>query len=202
MNLTRLVVLGLLAELGPRHGHQIRRDVEVTRADEWAAVKTGPLHRELADLHRLELISKVRSETVGRRPERTIYAITATGRRELDALRGRALSTLAASADPVSVGLIFAAATCEPVELAALLSRRREVVAAELDRLAGERARGLALGFLEPANSPWQAAAFRRAELHAAAEAAWHEECEQLLPSFTDPASPMNTSRSPNPPAH
>ena len=26
MNLTRLVVLGLLAERGERHGHQLRRD--------------------------------------------------------------------------------------------------------------------------------------------------------------------------------
>jgi len=31
MNLTRLVVLGLLMEHGPRHGHQLRRDVQVPR---------------------------------------------------------------------------------------------------------------------------------------------------------------------------
>jgi len=37
MNLTRLVVLGLLMEHGPRHGHQLRRDVQVTQADQWPA---------------------------------------------------------------------------------------------------------------------------------------------------------------------
>ena len=47
MNLTRLVCLGLLAEHGARHGHQLRRDVETFKADDWAGVGAGSLHLTL-----------------------------------------------------------------------------------------------------------------------------------------------------------
>ncbi|MGW6282215.1 PadR family transcriptional regulator [Kribbella sp. NPDC055071] len=171
MNLTRLVVLGLLAERGPRHGHQLRRDVEITRADQWAAIGTGPMHRELRELAAAGFIEPVRTEQIGRRPQRTIYRITATGSAELDRLREQAIAPYRQPVDPVSVALVFAASGTDT--LAALLAEHRQAVAAELERLAAERKRGHAEGFLD---SPAQAASFRRAELHAEAELRWHDE--------------------------
>src|SRR5450755_4331519 len=79
MNLTRLVALGLLAERGERHGHQLRRDVEVMKADQWAGAGIGSLNRELRLMAAEGLIEVVRTERIGRRPERTVYQITDEG---------------------------------------------------------------------------------------------------------------------------
>jgi DNA-binding PadR family transcriptional regulator len=188
MNLTRLVILGLLAERGPRHGHQLRRDAELAEADRWAGIGVGSLHRELRGLQAEGLIEAVRTERVGRRPERTVYCLTAEGRRELSVLRQQAASQLDAAPDPLSVVLVFAG-TDDPAELAALLARRRQALRAKADELAVERARGEEKGYLLPSVSALQAASFRRAEIRVAAELAWHEECDELLGAARWPAA-------------
>jgi DNA-binding PadR family transcriptional regulator len=180
MNLTRLMVLGLLAEHGPRHGHQLRRDAEAAEVERWAGVGLGSLHRELRALERAALIETVRTERVGRRPERTVYRLTDAGRRELSALRSQAASQLDAGPDPLSVLLVFAGSD-DPDELAVLLARREQELRARAAELAAERAEGEAEGYLLPSVSPLQAASFRRAEIRVAAELAWHEECAELL---------------------
>jgi DNA-binding PadR family transcriptional regulator len=180
MNLTRLVVLGLLAERGPQHGHQLRREVRITKADEWAGVGAGSLNRELRALSDAALVETVRTERVDNRPERTVHRITDSGRVELDRLREQAIGSLSRSSDPVAAGLIFAGAV-GPDVLAHLMARHRRAVEAELDRLAAERARGEAEGYLRPDVSPLQAAAFRRSEVHARAELAWHDEWDRAL---------------------
>jgi DNA-binding PadR family transcriptional regulator len=180
MNLTRLICLGLLAEHGARHGHQLRRDVENFKADEWAGVGAGSLHRELRVMAREGLIEAVRTEQVGNWPPRTIYQITSAGRRELAVLREQAVTRIQETPDAMAVGLIFAAPE-DPRILVELLARHRQAVEEELTRLALERERGMREGFLQPSVSPLQAAAFRRSELRAEAELTWHEECDQML---------------------
>jgi DNA-binding PadR family transcriptional regulator len=180
MNLTRLVCLGLLAELGARHGHQLRRDVEVFKADEWAGVGAGSLNRELRQMTADGLIEAVRTERVGRWPERTIYQITSEGRRELAVLRERAIGPIQQTPDAMAAGLIFAGSQ-DPSALTRLLAQHRQAVEAELQRLAAERERGMREGYLQPSVSPVQAAAFRRSELRMEAELAWHRECDQML---------------------
>ncbi len=186
MNLTRLVILGLLAEHGPRHGHQLRRDAELAEVDRWAGVGVGSLHRELRSLEAAGLIEAVRTERVGRRPERTVYRLADAGRRELTALRQQAAGQLDAAPDPLSVLLVFAGSD-DPAELAGLLAQRRQALHARAAELAAERAEGEQKGYLLPSVSPLQAASFRRAEMRIAAELAWHEECEELLGSGRRP---------------
>jgi DNA-binding PadR family transcriptional regulator len=180
MNLTRLICLGLLAEHGERHGHQLRRDVEILKADEWAGVGAGSLHRELRKMAGEGLIEAVRTEQEGRWPPRTIYQITGEGRRELAVLREQALGRIQEVPDAMAAGLIFAGPQ-DPSIVADLLARHRQAVQAELERLALERQRGLREGFLRPSVSPLQAAAFRRSELRMEAELAWHAECDEML---------------------
>jgi DNA-binding PadR family transcriptional regulator len=180
MNLTKLVILGLLAERGAQHGHQLRHDIRLTKADEWAGVGAGSLHRELRKLANDGLIEAVRVERVERRPERTVYQITDAGRTELDRLREQALTSLAGATDPMAAALIFAGTTAA-ASLGGLLAQHRAAVEAELARLAAERARGEAEGFLRPEVSPLQAAAFRRSELRAQAELAWHDEWDRVF---------------------
>jgi DNA-binding PadR family transcriptional regulator len=180
MNLTRLVILGLLAEHGPRHGHQLRREAELAEVDRWAGVGVGSLHRELRGLEAAGLIEAVRTERVGLRPERTVYRLTNGGRQELTVLRQQAASQLDAGPDPLSVLLVFAGSS-DPMELAALLAQRKDALLVRAAELAAERAKGEEKGYLLPSVSPLQAASFRRAEVRVAAELAWHEECEHLL---------------------
>ncbi len=77
------MILGLLAERGPMHGHQIRRTAELTNAEVWGGITGGALYAELRKLDGEGLVQVVREEQVGRRPARTVYEITEEGRLEL-----------------------------------------------------------------------------------------------------------------------
>jgi DNA-binding PadR family transcriptional regulator len=176
MNMSRLMILGLLAERGPMHGHQIRRTAELTNAAVWGGITGGALYAELRKLDGEGLIRVAREEQVGRRPARTVYQITEEGRRELVVQRDAALESVFGSADPVSVVLLFAAGPDGP-ELAERLAARRRRVAGQLEAMAGERERLTGQGVLPPL----AVAAFRRGELRLEAELRWHEEFEGRL---------------------
>lgn len=109
MNPTRLFVLGALSKRGPMHGHQLRRDARLDRAELWSQVKPGSLY---SALHRLEdegLIKPLRIERNGARPARKVYAITSEGSRELRALRAEALTEFELKPDPVDLALAISA---------------------------------------------------------------------------------------------
>src|SRR6516225_1147270 len=149
MNLSRLMILGLLADRGPMHGHQIRRAGELTNAEVWGGITGGAIYSELRKLGAEGLIRAVREEQVGRRPARTVYEITGEGRLELVVQRDAALDVVFGSADPVSVVLLFAAGA-DTSDLAALLAPRRGRVAGQLDAMAAERERLTGQGVLSP----------------------------------------------------
>src|SRR5215469_9468219 len=176
MNLSRLMILGVLAERGPMHGHQIRRTAELTNAEVWGGITGGALYAELRKLAGEGLIQAVREEQVGRRPARTVYQITREGRLELVVQRDAALEGIFGSADPVSVVLLFAAGL-DAAELADRLAARRRRVAGQLEDMTAERERLTGQGVLPPL----AAAAFRRGELRLEAELRWHEEFEREL---------------------
>ena len=140
MNPTRLFVLGALARHGPMYGHQIRRDARIDRTELWSEVKPGSLY---AALHRLQgegLIEPVRTEQQGNLPARTVYAITAEGRRELRALRGEALREVALRPDPVDLALA-ASADLDEDTLRGFFADRREALATRAAFFARERER-------------------------------------------------------------
>ena len=170
------MILGLLAERGPMHGHQIRRTAELTNAAAWGGITGGALYAELRKLDGEGLIEPVREEQVGRRPARTVYQVTQEGRLELVVQRDAALEVVFGSADPVSVVLLFAAGPDAP-DLAGRLATRRRRVAGQLEAMAGERERLAAQGVLPPL----AVSAFRRGELRLEAELRWHEEFERHL---------------------
>src|SRR5712692_989802 len=118
MNLTRLMALGTLVRHGPRHGHEIRRLAEVTNVGEWGGVSVGALYRELRLMEAESLVEAVRTEQVGRRPARTVYAITDEGRLELAMLREKAVRGLSWGPDTIGVALAFAGASFDRDELA------------------------------------------------------------------------------------
>jgi DNA-binding PadR family transcriptional regulator len=170
------MILGLLAERGPMHGHQIRRTAELTNAEVWGGITGGALYAELRKLDGEGLIEAIREERVGRRPARTVYEITDEGRLELVVQRDAALQVIFGSADPVSVVLLFAAGT-DPAELSERLAVRRRRVEAQLEAMVAERERLTGQGVLPPL----AVAAFRRGELRLEAELRWHEELGRQL---------------------
>jgi DNA-binding PadR family transcriptional regulator len=184
MNLSRLMILGLLAERGPMHGHQIRRIAELTNAEVWGGITGGALYAELRKLDGERLVEAVRAEQVGRRPARTVYQITEEGRLELVVQREAALEVVFGSADPVSVVLLFAAGPDAP-DLGERLAARRRRVAEQLEATAAERERLTGQGLLPPL----AVAAFRRGELRLEAELRWHDEFENQ-PAASLPGRP------------
>jgi len=171
MNLSRLLLLGALDRHGPRHGHRIRRAAEQANVASWGGVTVGALYREMRALDEEGLISAVRTETEGRRPARTIYEITAEGRRELSILREQAIAEPKQAPDAVAVALAFGGVGERGVALP-LLRARRDVLQREVKGIAAERARLVAEGVLGAVD----VAVFRRGELLRAAEVAWIDE--------------------------
>jgi DNA-binding PadR family transcriptional regulator len=174
MNLSRLLILGLLAERGPMHGHQIRRTAALTNAEGWAGITGGALYAELRRLDTEGLVHAVREEQVGRRPARTIYEITSDGRLELVVQRDVALAVIFGQADPLSVILLFAPGG-DRAELAAQLRARSRRVELQLEQMTAERERLTKLGLLPRLAM----AAFRRGELRLEAELRWHAEFDR-----------------------
>jgi DNA-binding PadR family transcriptional regulator len=171
------MVLGTLATHGPQHGHQIRLTAEVTNVGEWGGVSVGALYRELKLMAIEGLVTEVRTEQVGRRPARTVYAITDQGRMGLASLRERAIKDMHPPPDPIGVALAFAGAEDDIEELAGWLSIRRDFLEVVLRELTSERERLIGKGHI----GPLQAATMRRGELTVRAELLWHEELAQTL---------------------
>jgi DNA-binding PadR family transcriptional regulator len=198
MNLTRLMVLGTLAQHGPRHGHEIRRIAEVTNVGEWGGVSVGALYRELRLMEGESLVETVRTEQVGRRPARTVYAITDEGRLELAILREQATRIVHLGPDPLGVSLSFAGDGADREELASWLRARRDSCAMAAAQLEEDRLRMVARGQL----GTWQAAVMYRGQMHAETEVRWHDEFAKILaelPSDEDgpgPASELPGTRS------
>ena len=171
------MVLGTLTRHGPRHGHEIRRIAEVTNVGEWGGVSVGALYRELRTMEAEGLVAAVRTEQVGRRPARTVYAITSEGQLELAMQREQALRSIHWWPDPLGVALSFAVAGTDRDELASWLRTRRETFALTAAQLAEDRERMVAKGYLDP----FQATVMYRGQLHAEAEIRWHDEFAKIL---------------------
>jgi DNA-binding PadR family transcriptional regulator len=183
MNLSRLMVLGLLASHGPRHGHQIRLDAERTSVGSWGGVSVGALYREIREMEREGLVEAVRTEQVGRRPARTVYRITEPGGRELSALRGQAIRELRFGPDAFGVALLFGR-TWGRAELTELLKERRRTIAETMAGVEAEGAHHLATGAI----GPLDAALFRRRVMQLEAELRWHDEFDRVLDALPGPA--------------
>jgi DNA-binding PadR family transcriptional regulator len=182
------MVLGILAR-GPRHGHQIRRDAEITNVGEWGGVSVGALYRELHRMEEEGLVEPLRNEQVGKRPARTIYQITDEGFRELHILWEQAIAEIHPNPDPLGVALLFAGAG-EPEDINRLLRARRQKLAIILEQLTAERERLDARGLLSASNR----AVMRRGELHLRAELAWHVEFDDILTSPDADVKPKRCS--------
>lgn len=178
------MVLATLARHGPKHGHEIRRLAEVTNVGEWGGVSVGALYRELRTMEGEGLVEAVKTEQVGRRPARTVYAITSEGWMEFAMLRERAVRTIRWGPDELGVALTFAGPGPDRAELITWLNARREILAAEATRLEDHRLRLTAKGYLDP----FAATVMYRSQLHAETDVRWHDEFAKTLAGLPEEA--------------
>jgi DNA-binding PadR family transcriptional regulator len=176
MSTARLLILSLLANEGPMHGHHLRRRAEMIDVGQWAEVSIGSLY---STLHRLEeegLIAPLRQERAGNYPARTVYTVTAEGIEEMEMLRAQGLERLQLHADPVDMALASAGGTHE-TDVRLLLEQRRRAIETRLAYDRAQRERAAASGFI----SPRARAIIRHWELRLEAELAWHAEIDSML---------------------
>ena len=170
------MILGLLSDRGPMHGHQVRRTSELTNAETWGGITVGAVYAELRRLVAEDLIRPLRTEQVGRRPARTVYEITEEGRLELSLQREAALDQILDGHDAVTVVLLFATGG-RLGELRGRLAERRAKVVAELEATRTERRRLQEQGVL----GVLEVGAFRRGEYRLEAELIWQAEFDRQL---------------------
>ena len=168
MNPTRLFVLGALARHGPMYGHQLRRDARLDRTEMWSEVRPGSLYSALHRLAAEGLIEPLRTEQEGQLPARTVYGITAEGRRELRVLRAEALREVRLQPDPVDLALAMSADLSEET-LRGYLEDRMSVLSAHASQLDHQRERGW------PDQTVADDLVVEHARMRVQAELAWHE---------------------------
>jgi DNA-binding PadR family transcriptional regulator len=132
-NLLALALLALLTPGRPMHPYEMATELRRTGKEQDMAIKWGSLYTVVANLEKHALIEAVETGRSGRRPERTRYAITATGRDELRDWMRELL------ADPAKEQPRFAAAlsvlgVLPPDEAAELLELRLLALESEIER--------------------------------------------------------------------
>jgi DNA-binding PadR family transcriptional regulator len=187
MRATHLFALGMLARNGPMHGHQIRRQAELERAEFWGRVKVSSLY---AALHRMEeegLIEAVAQTRSGRFPARTVYAITPEGWRELIVLRDACFRDSSIEPDPLDLALSFSDDVDEQYLRSVIEERLASLraLAESMDRQEQQVRQYL---------TPFNLAVFSHYKLRVAAEIRWHQEFLQQLPHML--AKPEQASAS------
>jgi DNA-binding PadR family transcriptional regulator len=126
-------VLSLLAT-ADSYGYELRAAFERAVGPQWGTLNIGHLYQVLDRLKRDGQIRVVRSEPQHRRPDRLIYAITDSGRRELRAWLEAASPPAAGYRDDLYLKLVAAAQSGED-DLAAVIRRERHAQLAELHSL-------------------------------------------------------------------
>jgi DNA-binding PadR family transcriptional regulator len=182
MNLTRLMALGALAKQGNLHGHQIRRWAEATGVGYWGGVSVGALYRELRLMEGEGLVEAIRTERMGRRPARTIYAITGEGQLELAVLREAALRDVTPPPDPLGVALTFAGPGDDLDAFAHWMRGRRDQLEIAAKQLAAEMERLVARGYVNAV----EAAVMRRGTMQLETEVRWHDEFAKLISTLRE----------------
>lgn len=129
-----MAVLSLLTRQ-PMHPYEMRHRIRVQEIDRVMKVTQGTLYSTVERLAEAGLIEPVETSREGRRPERTVYAITGQGRDQMvDALRD-GLMRVAPEYHRLAVALAFAS-MLDPQEVADLLERRCIEVEAQLSGMS------------------------------------------------------------------
>jgi DNA-binding PadR family transcriptional regulator len=130
-NLLALAVLALLAER-PTHPYEMDFLMRTRGLEQSIKLNRGSLYTVVETLQRDGLIVPQETQREGRRPERTIYALTEAGRAKFAGWHRALLSTPAAEYTQFAAALCFIA-HFSPTETIALLEQRARALDDEIE---------------------------------------------------------------------
>ena len=107
MSAARLLILGVLQIKQPVHGYDIRRELEMWNAEQWAQVAYGSIYYALKKMADEELVEVVSKDNSGGRPAKTQYKITERGEIEFQRLLREYWWNRKPVIDPFQVALTF-----------------------------------------------------------------------------------------------
>jgi len=170
MSSTRLLILGVLKRQ-PLHGYEVRRQLELWNAEQWANVAYGSIYFALKKMAEERLVEETGTDQVGNRPARTVYAITERGQEEFMRLLRDYWWEYKPTIDPLQVALTFMHQLPREEVLAALRKR-----ADGLRTFLSEFDQALAVKMSHDTTPRHIARNLRLAAMHAEAELRWIEE--------------------------
>lgn len=125
-----LTVLRLLSQ-SPMHPYQLRCEIERQGIDRMVRMTHGALYHTVDRLVEAGMIQPVETSRAGRRPERTVYAITEVGWEAATRRLHQMLSTVTPEFPSFRTALTFVS-MLSPAEVLELLARRSVMLAADL----------------------------------------------------------------------
>lgn len=133
-NLWALTILCLLRQR-PMHPYEVQRLIREYHKDAFLDLKRGSLYHAIGQLRDAGLIDPVETTREGRRPERTVYRLTADGEAALRDWLRRLLARPLREANPFFAALSFLA-VLPPAEAAERLQERLAALDAEVAGLS------------------------------------------------------------------
>ena len=162
----RLVILGLLRER-PLYGYEIKQIIEEHMRD-WTSIAFGSIYFALDKLAEEKYVEKVEVEQASRRPSRTVYQITSSGREEFLFLLREGWQRFERDYYPLDVCLFFLDSL--PLnEVITYLRNRSSALQEALEYVQGHRTEQLAI----PEVPQLAAAIFDHTIAHTRAELEW-----------------------------
>ena len=162
----RLVILGLLRQR-PLYGYEIKQIIEEHMGD-WTSIAFGSIYFALDKLTQEKFVEKAKVEKEGRRPSRSVYRITAAGRKEFLRLLREGWRQVERQFYPLDVCLFFLD-SLPLVEVENFLKMRKAALRAALEHVRIHRTEQLAL----PEVPRLAGAIFDHTLLHTQAELSW-----------------------------
>src|SRR5215213_9404817 len=130
-SLMALVVLATFAER-PTHPYEVASMLRTRGKDQDVKIKWGSLYTIVQNLEKHGFIAATESSRQGRRPERTVYAITEAGRAELIDWIQELIAVPEREHTRFQAVLSIMGGVLGPDEVTALLRRRAETLEAQI----------------------------------------------------------------------
>lgn len=125
MSATRLLILGVLLKRPPIHGYDVRRELEMWGAEQWANIAYGSIYSALNKMAEEGLVEAVSTGENSKHVARTEYAITEKGKHVYEGLLREYWWNMKPIVDPFQVALTFMDSMPRDELLAALRHRAR-----------------------------------------------------------------------------
>ncbi|MCD7035885.1 PadR family transcriptional regulator [Metabacillus sp. GX 13764] len=167
----KLVILGLLLE-GDKHPYEVQQIIHDRQMQHYIKLASGSLYYAFETLEQKQFVKVVDVIRDNSRPERTVYSITDSGRREFEKLYFQQLMKKEHMERPIFAVLSFAG-YIDQEKLSQALLRKKEDTAAYLDKMKK------LYKFLKPDKSVANLAVVMRVILHLKTELLWLDRLQQ-----------------------